>query len=1229
MKLFQESGLRGIGWILLAVARTVSAGVLLETEFSGPAGPLAGRDGWSGRSDAVQADGKGLAGLGDADGFVKRRVSAPEKPGRIRLAAHVRVSALPDSAMRNHHLVGKEQPAWIALEFTDNESPKAGLAAAKLSASVSSDGTSVSIGLGRSVGAVAPEFGVFQAVGDGSGELALEYDFAAGRATAFWNGSAVLTGALRLQAQEVAWVGFQLRRMRPLGSAAPGGIDRLTVECSGASAAAAVAAVQPVPLRGPNLPLGSRENAEVVRAREIEARIDGAKTELETLAALKAGWDNPPATYRPHTRWWWPGNAVTKEGIDWQLEQMKEKGFGGVEIMSFLKVYEKGNIEFGSPEFFEMVHHAVAKAQELGLLVTPPLGPGWNHGHAWVPEQSRSKVLVIAEQAIAGGQPLECALAPPKEYTRQKRRIEAVVAVKLNTQGQPDSRQRVDLSANIKGAKDFTVNAKLQVSANLPAGRWRLMSFWTVYTGQKCAAENYDPPSAIVDHLDKKAVRGYAEYMGERYRALFGEHFGQTVDSFFGDSYELKQEDFLWSADLFELFKKEKGYDLRPYLPLLRYDGAPETPYVRYDFGHFLHLLGMEAAIGALVDYSDGVGVQMRQQPHYRFTAELIEASGRLPRPETENTKRSFEPMFWHKLTASGAQLYPSKEKRWVSAEAFTFINTKYRTTMEQIKRGTDLFLRDGVTQFYNHGYFYTPEKELEPARDLIWMNRISHVNTWWPYYRGLADYQARAAFLSRQGRAQASVLLYSPMPTVWSERAEFPCKHVRDVPFGKLPKMLVASGYDFDCVNDDLLQRHSEVRDGKLLINGYAYSALILPRVLCLAPETLAVVERFARAGGAVFALNALPQRTTGLLRHEERDQQLAQRVQSLFEPRGGSKSVGSGTTCYLPDCDGFDYLKAWSPGSVEWSATEPLSTAYVKFVAALRERLAPDFEIVGAPLSDGLTFRHTRIGQVDAWFICNLQPAAQRTEVILNTQERFAQLWNPLTGQIRAATKARATADGRLALTVDLQPWESLFALLTAAPDKALAPAPERRLDTAWTLSGTWAVAFSGLGGAQKQLSLTNLASWVALPGLKDFSGSAQYALDVALPPDITDGNKALFLDLGEVHEVAHVRVNGAEAGNVWMQPYRVEVTGLLRPGTNTFQISVANLLWNYAAGLAAPTPIPQALQEHYGATWNQEYGGWKSLQAAKRNHKDDRLPSGLLGPVRLLTTETSNAQ
>ncbi|MFA7369480.1 MAG: glycosyl hydrolase, partial [Kiritimatiellales bacterium] len=700
-----------VGLILLTFMSAARGATLLDTDFAGPAGPLAGSGGWTGRDTAIQMDGKGAVSLlKGSDGFVKHPLTVPANAERIRFSAKVKFAALPDSAMRNHHMVGKEQPAWIALGFMDNPSEKAGLSSSKLSASVSSDGQKISIGLGQAVGAVEPAFGVYQAAGDGSCELALEYDFAGGTATASLNGAPVLSGKVQLTAKDFAVAGFQLRRI-----AASGGIEDLKIECTGGDTAQSVLA--PKPELKPELPFGSRINTETVRAHEIEARIDGAKTAAETIAALKPGWENPPATYRTHTRWWWPGNAVTKEGIDFQLQEMKDKGFGGVEIMSFISVYTKGNINFNSDEFVQMTKYAVDKARSLGMEVTPALTPGWNHGHASVTEADASKAMIYYEADVNGGnltrnlndmKPREDASGWEKNG---KRRFDVLIAVALKNDGTPDTTQRIDLTAKVSGSKgteQFTTSPDLKVNADLPAGHWRLMAFWTALTGQKNAAEDSTPSSVIVDHMNREAVERYIKNSGDRFAAAIGGDYGQTVDSFFGDSWEVGQDFSFWSTGLYERFEKEKGYDLRPYLPMLVYGGAPETPYVRYDVGSFLSKLGMETMVRPLAADAKAHNVGMRQQPHYRFTADIIEQSGVFQRPETENTKRSFDPMFWHKLTVSGAWLYPSEGRKWVSCEAFTFINEKYRTTMEEIKRGTDLFLRDGITQFYNHGYFYT-----------------------------------------------------------------------------------------------------------------------------------------------------------------------------------------------------------------------------------------------------------------------------------------------------------------------------------------------------------------------------------------------------------------------------------------------------------------------------------------------------------------------------------------
>jgi hypothetical protein len=109
-----------------------------------------------------------------------------------------------------------------------------------------------------------------------------------------------------------------------------------------------------------------------------------------TLDQLVAGWTKPARTYKPHTRWWWPGNALTRADITFQLEQMAAQGLGGVEIMSAWRMYAQGNHDYLSPEFLALVQHAVAEARRLDLEVALTFSPGWSFG------------------GPAGGGPLSC-----------------------------------------------------------------------------------------------------------------------------------------------------------------------------------------------------------------------------------------------------------------------------------------------------------------------------------------------------------------------------------------------------------------------------------------------------------------------------------------------------------------------------------------------------------------------------------------------------------------------------------------------------------------------------------------------------------------------------------------------------------------------------------------------------------------------------------------------------
>jgi hypothetical protein len=124
---------------------------------------------------------------------------------------------------------------------------------------------------------------------------------------------------------------------------------------------------------------------------------------------------------------------------------------------------------------------------------------------------------------------------------------------------------------------------------------------------------------------------------------------------------------------------------------------------------------------------------------------------------------------------------------------------------------------------------------------------------------------------------------------------------------------------------------------------------------------------------------------------------------------------------------------------------------------------------------------------------------------------------------------------------------------------------------LATLATVDGGWDVAFPEKLGAPAHVRLPALESWTASAddGVKHFSGTATYTKTIQAPREWFTPERAVFLDLGRVGDIAEVGVNGRTLGQLWKAPYRVDVSAALRPGDNRLEIKVTNQWTNRIAG------------------------------------------------------------
>jgi hypothetical protein len=148
---------------------------------------------------------------------------------------------------------------------------------------------------------------------------------------------------------------------------------------------------------------------------------------------------------------------------------------------------------------------------------------------------------------------------------------------------------------------------------------------------------------------------------------------------------------------------------------------------------------------------------------------------------------------------------------------------------------------------------------------------------------------------------------------------------------------------------------------------------------------------------------------------------------------------------------------------------------------------------------------------------------------------------------------------------------------------------------------------VSFDPKWGGPEKASFDHLVDWRTRPelGIKFYSGTAVYRKQFDLPAMLPKSTR-LLLDLGAVHEVGSVRLNGHDQGVVWTKPARVDITGAVKAVGNELEVTVVNLWPNRLIGDEA-LPKEQRVTE----TNMHKYGSGSPL-----------LPSGLIGPVSVLS-------
>jgi len=254
------------------------------------------------------------------------------------------------------------------------------------------------------------------------------------------------------------------------------------------------------------------------------------------------------------------------------------------------------------------------------------------------------------------------------------------------------------------------------------------------------------------------------------------------------------------------------------------------------------------------------------------------------------------------------------------------------------------------------------------------------------------------------------------------------------------------------------------------------------------------------------------------------------------------------------------------------------------------------------GGVAATGIGYMHRAAPGMDIYFISNQLDSERHLAVSLRVNGRAPELWDAVTGEIRAASGWRVN-EGRTELPVELAGNGSVFVVFRRPGRPANFEGPARGNTVDRVLEGPWQVQFDpALDGPRGPVTFDELQDWSKSEdtAIRYYSGTAVY--NKSFDWDMRTGR--VWLDLGRVADIAEVWVNGVNCGVAWTKPYRVEITKALRNGNNELRIGVTNTWANRLIG-------DHRLPEEKRVTWTN----------APYRLDGNLVEAGLMGEVKII--------
>jgi len=749
-----------------------------------------------------------------------------------------------------------------------------------------------------------------------------------------------------------------------------------------------------------------------------------------------------------------------------------------------------------------------------------------------------------------------------------------------------DTVEPADSSVLIQQKQILDLSGKLGsdgvLNCTLPKGNWRIIYFGMITTGKRNAPAAPEASGLEVDKMSRKHTEHHFNaYIGSLLKQMTPAEKA-AFKGITSDSYEVGSQN--WTDGFAAEFEKRNGYNPILLLPTVTgtvIDSAKTSDQFLWDLRRTVADLIAECYMGGLRDVANKHGLVVWCEPygHWGFASDFTIYGGYADQIGGEFWSTGSLGNIECRATSSVAHTYG---KRRTYAEAFTsrlnLADNPYRFKT----RGERMFC-DGINHFVLHVYAHQARDGM-PGKN-PWFGTAFHRNTpWFNEGQSWVKYMQRCHTLLQWGDPANDVLVYI---------GDF-------APQMTGPANPVPNGYQYDYVGSDAILRKLDVVDGKWVtydendpkrVSAIWEVMAIPPTLKYIRPHIQKRIDQLEKKGGRIIRsvpvtakqLN-LPPAVSGesfSIRWIERklgDQHLF--FLSNFEKSGAFTATlrvkGKQPELMNPVTGKIKriarYEETANGTKIEIDVKDRADSFFVLF---REDATTPSVVEASAPVTE-LDLFHNDKGEL----VAETGKAGMYKLTMTDGATRSVTMGDGSTKPEKESAgivikKALYGVPGVPAKQVDVT--EKIQAQVSAGQRKITgsnelaggdpALGTKKRLELVYTLDGNIhevsipedeALDLPGSKAGEGR-ALLDLTDWETES--TDNEGFTETRVTEFSLPKRIGKDQRVYLDLGKVEMMAQVTLNGRSFDTLWMPPFTLDVTDLLKKGTNKLAVRITS--------------------------------------------------------------------